>query len=478
MISRLEVALKDSCQLDKGQTVLIGVSGGPDSLCLLDVLNRLEYPVVVAHFNHGLRTEADEEAQGVRILAETLGLHVIIGREDIGARAEQEGLSIEAAARIWRYRFLFSQARAFDAQAVAVGHNADDQVETVLMHLLRGSGLSGLKGMRFRSLPNPWSRYVPLVRPLLGSWREEINVYLNKRGLKPYTDRSNLDTKFFRNRLRHELIPLLEGYNPRLRESIWRMTRILMADDEALSLAANSSWRDCIIEEGDGFVAFDRLTLVDQPLGLKRRLLRKGIARLRPGLRDVDFDSVERALDFLVRPSHSRQMDLGFGLRIFIEDDRFYLAAWEADLPTSDWPQVHPGKMLNLEVPGHLPLGEGWSFKVDIEQGEDILSQVEANKNPFQAWADLGEATPTLRVRSRRSGERFQPLGMHGHSIKVSDLMINEKLPRRAREGWPLVCLDDQVVWIPGLRLGHPFRVTSSSYRVVHMSLFREHNLD
>jgi tRNA(Ile)-lysidine synthase len=401
-----------------------------------------------------------------------------MGGEDIIAKAEQEGLSIEEAARVWRYRFLFSQARALDTQAVAVGHNADDQVETVLMHLLRGAGLSGLKGMQFRSIPNPWSRDVPLVRPLLGIWRGEISAYLDKRSLKPHMDRSNLDTRFFRNRLRHELIPYLEGYNPQLREIIWRTAEILAGDEEALTLAANRAWGECILEEGDEFVAFKQLSLSDQPLGLKRRLLRKAIERLRPGLRDVDFNSVERALDFLIRPSRSRQMDLGLGLRVLIEKERFYLAAWEADLPTRDWPQLPSGKRFNLEIPGTLSLGEGWSLRAVVEQGEDIQVRIRANKNPFQAWVDVGEATPTLHVRSRRSGERFRPLGMKGHSIKVSDFMINEKLPRRARQGWPLVCLDDQVVWIPGLRLGHPFRVTSSSYRVVHVSLIRGHNPD
>ena len=162
-------AIKGKCLLDSGSAVLVGVSGGPDSLCMLDILRRLDYRLVVAHLDHSLRADSAQEAEQLRHLVEGYSLPFVLERGDVPAYAARHSLSIEEAAREVRYRFLFDQAARCQAPAVAVGHTANDQVETVLMHLLRGSGLAGLRGMSYRSLPNPWSQSIPLVRPLLGA---------------------------------------------------------------------------------------------------------------------------------------------------------------------------------------------------------------------------------------------------------------------------------------------------------------------
>ena len=209
MLEVVRSVLQNRCGLTPLSRLLVAVSAGPDSLCLLHVLWQLGYSVVVAHLDHGLRVESAAEAAMVQHFAEDLGVQWVCKRQDVQGYATQNGLSIEEAARNLRYRYLFEQAERLEAQAVAVGHNADDQVETVLMHLLRGAGLSGLRGMGHYSLPNPWSQRIPLVRPLLGIWRGEIQAYLDRSGLKPSLDSSNLELRYYRNRLRHELIPHL-----------------------------------------------------------------------------------------------------------------------------------------------------------------------------------------------------------------------------------------------------------------------------
>jgi tRNA(Ile)-lysidine synthase len=233
-LERIRSLLESECGLQSEKPVLVGVSGGPDSLCLADVLESLGYSLVIAHFNHQLRPQAGDDARVVEEFAGKRGIPFVLGSEKVGEFAESHHLSLEEAARICRYRFLFSQAEAAGAQAVAVAHNADDQVETVLMHLLRGSGLSGLRGMPYRSLTTEWSSTIPLVRPLLGVWREEINEYCAVRQLQPVTDLSNQDTTFYRNRLRHELVPYLQHYNPQAKERIWKMANVLAADYEVL----------------------------------------------------------------------------------------------------------------------------------------------------------------------------------------------------------------------------------------------------
>jgi tRNA(Ile)-lysidine synthase len=471
MLYDLKISAEKHCLLLPQKPLLVAVSGGPDSLYLLDALWRLGFSLVVAHLDHQLRSSSGSEADTVRQAANERGIEFILGHQDVHALADDYGFSIEEAAREARYRFLFAQATQIGAQAVAVGHSADDQVETVLMHLLRGAGLSGLKGMPYRQLPNAWSQDIPLVRPLLGVWRDEIWEYINENNLMPVIDESNLDTRFYRNRLRHELIPYLENYNPRLRQSIWRMADVSAGDHESLEMLVDDIWPECVRQAGRTFVEFKASALRDQPLGLQRRLLLRGIALLRPGLRDVDYASIERALDFLETPSRSSQIDLIAGLRLNMDSDALWLTTWESGLPPGDWPQVRGSEALVLAIPGASLLSGGWQIRSEQVNMPADLSTVLENSDPYQAWLDLDQLKTPLIVRSRRPGDRFQPLGMGGHSIKISDFMINARLPRQARAHWPLVLSGSEIAWLPGFRVGHPFRIRETTLRLAHLVL-------
>jgi tRNA(Ile)-lysidine synthase len=244
MLEHLQEILRKKCQLHPSAPTLVGVSGGPDSLCLWDVLHRLGYPTIVAHYNHGLRPEAEEEAESVRQAAATAGVPFVFEQAKIAEIAERESLSLEEAARTARYSFLFSQAQRLGAQAVAVAHTADDQVETVLMHLLRGAGLSGLGGMSYRAIPNPWSQKIPLIRPLLDIWRPEVLVYCAEHALQPAYDATNLDQAYFRNRLRFDLIPSLEQYNPAARRLIWQT--VIRAGFWIIENAVVRAWKPAV----------------------------------------------------------------------------------------------------------------------------------------------------------------------------------------------------------------------------------------
>jgi len=470
MLNRLRPILQQDCQLATAKPILAGISGGPDSLCLLDVLHSLGYAVVVAHLNHQLRPEAEAEALLVRAAAEERGLPFVSGQAEVRALAESQSLSVEEAARLLRYRFLFEQARRVEAQAVAVAHTADDQVETVLMHLLRGAGLAGLRGMPYRALPNAWSNDIPLVRPLLGVWRSQVLAYCQARGLQPVFDRSNLDTTYYRNRLRHELLPILQTYNPAVQQALWRMAQSLAADYAALEALTAAAWQTCVVSEAPAYVVLDNTCLQEQPLAIQRLLVRQAISHLRPGLRDMDFEDVQRTLAFIRQPSRSGQRDLSAGLRLVSEGGRIWLAGWESEAPLGDWPRA-PLEPLRLDVPGEVQLPGKWLLSATpAPDAAAALVEACANPNPFRAWFDLGDSRLPLTVRARRPGDRFQPLGMP-HSMKLSDFMINARLPRRARARWPLVCLGDEVVWVAGYRLSHAHRLTSASRNVALLDL-------
>ena len=478
MFERIVNILQQNCYLRPGKPVLVGVSGGGDSLCLLDLLNRSGYPSVVAHLNHGLRPEAAADAQFVERTAGDLGLPFILGEADVAAHAQRFGLSVEEAARHLRYTFLFEKALLVGAQAVAVAHHADDQVETILMHFLRGSGLAGLRGMRYWTLPNPWSKEVPLVRPLLEIWREEIDAYLTERRIEPVEDVTNRDTKIFRNRLRHELVPYLSTYNPGIRRVLWRMGQVLDSENDLVEGMVDPAWEETYFEHGSGCVSFRFHALVVQPKALQRRLIRRGISLLLPGLRDIDFNTVQRAVDFLGAPTSSGRVELAAGLYLLIEDELLWLAEETAALPHSFWPQLpsqgNGCQVLDLDLPGTAKLGNGWVITCDLEdQPEAAHRQALVNNDMFQAWIDALQTRFPLTIRSRLSGDRFFPAGMAGRSVKVSDFMINVKMPARARACWPLVYSEQDLVWVPGYRLGQAFLVSEASEKVAHLRLFR-----
>jgi tRNA(Ile)-lysidine synthase len=473
MLENFESVLRDQCLLVRDRPIIVGVSGGPDSLCLMEALRQAGYKLIVAHFNHQLRPEAAEDARAVEKTASRLMLGSVIDGADVRAHAEADKLSIEEAARNLRYRFLFNLAREHNAQAVAVGHTADDQVETVLMHFLRGSGLAGLKGMTHRTVVETFDDQIPIIRPLLDYWREETVVYCAANGLRPHYDSTNDSLNFQRNRIRHLLLPTLESYNPKFREAIQRMSQSLKADHDFLNDAMESSWAKSLVELGKEEVIFDYANFSGCSLGLQRNMLKRSLQHLRPGL-DVTFSVLERATDFINRHEiSSTRVNLKGGLRMFRESDRIYICTPEAGLPFNLWPQLSTGEE-PVQIPGQLDLTAGWKFTSERWGIPALaLEHAERNEDPYQVWLDADKLPQNLSLRNRRSGDQFEPLGLEGHRQKLSDFMVNEKMPQRAREHWPLLSADDVIVWVPGYRPAHPFRLTESTRNVIYFSIVR-----
>jgi tRNA(Ile)-lysidine synthase len=476
MFENIDSLLRDQCGLVKNRPILAGVSGGPDSLCLMGILRKAGYQVVVAHFNHKLRPDSDEDASIVEQTAARLQLTHVVESGDVHAYAEQEKLSMEEAARNLRYRFLMAQARLTKSQAVAVGHTADDQVETVLMHFLRGAGLAGLKGMTHRTIIQAFDPEIPIVRPLLDTWREETVVYCAVNGLRPRHDPSNASLDFFRNRLRHLLIPSLESYNPRFREIVWRTSRSLAGDYEVLTKVLDEKWKACVVQENADFVAFDVSRLTNEPIGLQRNLLRRAMERIRPANLDVGFEMLERAGQFINgAPTHYGRFDLTNNMHLLREGLLLYVVAGDATLPVERWPQMpEDGSTIPLKIPDSIELSGSWKLSCERWNIPSLaMGQARANEDPFQVWLDAKGISDALELRVRQEGDRFEPLGMNGKTMKISDFFINVKLPQRARDRWPLLCMGAKVVWVPGYRPAHSYRLTESTRQALYFSLTR-----
>ncbi len=472
---RLEDAAREACALSQDQPVLLGVSGGADSLAMMFGLHALGYNLVIAHLDHALRPESGAEADFVQSMACSLGINCTLQRVDVGQIAQEESLSIEEAARQVRYRFLFQQARSIGCQAVAVAHHADDQVETVLMHFLRGSALPGLTGMAYRRIIPQWDADIPVVRPLLGIWREEIEAYVESLGVDPCVDESNLDTRYHRNRIRHALIPELETYNPQIRPVIWRMADVLRAEADYLEQKTQEAYADCLARVTEGGIELRRSTFLSCPLAIRRRVLRQAIEQLRPDLRDIGYEAVARGLAFAERSDAGGEIDLVARLNLAVIGDALIIKTWEADLPDFGNPLLPDNQFeAALAVGSALPLTNEWQLEVHrLDEIPESPLQAVKNLPPLEAWLDEDCLDQPLRVRAPKEGERFQPLGMSGHSQSLQDLFVNLKVPAHVRPQWPLVVSGGQIVWVVGLRPSEPFKITAQTRRILAVRLVK-----
>lgn len=476
---KVKVVAHESCKLVLDRPVLVGFSGGADSLCLLHCLQLAGYPVVAAHLDHGLRPGSGQDAFQAGKLARDLGVPFITECRPVKPTAESRGLSIEAAARDVRYRFLFEQAGKINAQAVAVGHTADDQVETILLHLLRGTGLQGLHGMAYRSIIHNWGNGLPLVRPLLDTWRAETQAYCKTLILNPVEDPSNQERDYMRNRVRMELIPFLSSFNPQVSQAIWRLGVAAWIDYAYIEEEIKRVWPACLSAEGDGYLALDWQALNRLHPALLAGVLRRALVHLRPGGEAAESADIRRVQAFLQSSPRSGQADLSAGLRLVRVDDRqagiprqLVIASWGDPLPGLDGPQARSSSQV-LPMPGRVDLGHGWMLTAEVVLDFPQAGAVPGEKpDPFQAWLDVGDAVE-LVIRSRKEGDRFYPLGLAGHSQKLSDFMVNVRLPAGLRQYWPLVCREGMIAWIPGYRIAHPFRLVESTRGAVHLCLFR-----
>jgi tRNA(Ile)-lysidine synthetase-like protein len=480
--------------INPGDTVVVGVSGGPDSLCLLHVLAALMPGLTVrlhvAHLHHGLRgADADADAAFVAEIAAAWGLPCTVQQADVAALANQTGASLEEAAREARYMFLGRLAGEISAQAVAVGHNADDQAETVLMHFLRGSGLAGLRGMQPRSpFPVPKLTIVNcqlsivncqlsivnlrLIRPLLLVPRTDVLQYCAEHGLTPHYDRSNEDTTFFRNRLRHELLPLLESYNPQIRRTLANTAAVLADDYELLRGNLLATWPDVVTQKGGGRLVVDLAAWRGLPIALQRSVLREAIHRLRASLRNVNFVHVDNALWLLREGVAGDRMTLPAGLELVLGYDRFAMGDEGIELPVNDLPQMDV-EWLPLPVPGTLDLG-GWQVEMTLLDPANLPLGWTENTDPWQAWLDADALGPTPALRTWCEGDRFQPLGMAGRSKLLAELFTNVKIPAPARQRWPLLTTSaGDIAWVCGLRVDERAGITATTQQVLHVRLSR-----
>jgi len=462
--------------LNRGDRVVIGVSGGPDSLCLLDSLHHLGYPLICAHLDHGLRPESSGEAAYAKSIAQSYNLPFELEKQDVTLKAGA-GVSLEEAARLARYDFLVRVARKNDVPVIATGHTADDQVETVLMHFLRGTGPSGLRGMLPDTQLDSWvgipdSRGIRLIRPLLTLNRGQTEGHCQAVGLEPVIDSSNMDHTFFRNRIRHELLPLLETYNPGIRQVLLRLARIMTAEVDLSAKMVASDWESVFEPLGESALILRVESMERKPLALQRALLRSAIKKLQPSVRDVSFDTIERGLQFVSDPIRPASRPLIAGLMLKDLGEEILLYQTDSPVIFDRLPQLIGDAQVEVPVSGEVELAGGWKLTAASESiaPGSYQTYLKAQEGDFAAIDESSLSAP-LSVRTRAPGDRMQPLGLEG-TTKVADIMINNRIPDLARARWPIIVSGDEVVWVAGVRMSHLFRLTEGTSQVIVIRLY------
>ena len=443
-----------------GATIVVACSGGPDSTALLRSLHRLrtshELSLHVAHLNHDFRgVEADHDAAFVQRLANGLGLPCSIDKRDPIAYQRSQGVSsFEQAAREMRYSFLLSVAYTVEASVVALGHASDDQAETVLLHILRGSGLQGLRGMTDVT-EWPWPTREPgpqLYRPLLSASKAETAAYCRELGQTYREDSGNYLWRFTRNRVRLDLMPrLARDYNPRVQEALLRLSRTAAEETDYLDSELENRWHSLATVE-EGAVSLDARAMATLHRALQRRALRRAYSFAAGDARTLNESHLDAMLHLVENRRGGRSISLPRGLRARIQADVLRIATQDE---SSQLPPL--SRECSVRVPREI--GE----VVEVEAGEWLLKMRIGTASGQQGGGDpsvqrftarlrrevLGE---TVTLRGRRPGDQFQPSGMSG-TKKLQDLFTDAKIPRSQRDNVPLLVCEYGIAWVVGHRV-------------------------
>lgn len=447
--------VKEFGLLSENETVVLAVSGGPDSLCLLYMFNNLavEYnlKLVVAHLNHCLRPEGRHEAIAVEKIANSLNLPCEVKAVDIRAYKQLLGVGEEEAGRRARYLFLLEVARKYGASKIATGHHRDDQAETVLLNIIRGSSVDGLSGI----LPIRKWKGVKLIRPLLNLWRVEIENYCRELNLKPFTDSSNLETDYKRNKLRLELIPLIEArFNPKIREGLAGLADLAARDRHFLQSLAKLKYRELARFTGNVTI-FKQQLLKKLPPALRGRVVYMAIKKYLPAGK-ISRAHVEQVLRQIINNKTGQTLTLPGGLRVEQSYGNILFFLWKAQESKKIKPDILP-------VPGRVFLAD----RLLIESRLVSLKDLSWPPRKYEAYLDYNKLpSGMITVRSRKPGDRFSPQGAGG-SKKLKEILIDQKIPRDRRDLIPVVAVQDEIIWLTGVRIAEQYRVTEETEQVL-----------
>lgn len=439
MIERVRNTIVKQNMLESGDIVVLGFSGGPDSLAMLHVLHRLRQEfgldLVAVHVNHMLRGEdADADEQFVRRYCDGIEVPLEVFHVDVSAIAESLGMSFEEAGRKVRYEKFDAVLKAYNAQKIAVGQNANDVVETALINLFRGAGVDGLASTAY-------NRNAQIIRPLLDVTRTEIEAYLDQNQLTPCVDKTNFEVDYTRNKIRNELLPYLKAhFNPSIESALMR-TVSLMREEKLFWHHHLEKLKKEICQIEDNRVRLSDPLFMKLSCAEQKRLLRYAIETVKGNLIDVSSDQIDSILKIrrtgaYVKLSHDVKITKGY----------------------DEWIVENPKQRRTLLPP---------FIRTEYLKREDFER---LGKNDLKIAVDADSIIGELSVRTRKPGDRFKPFGMEGFK-KLKDFFIDEKIPREQRDEIWLVCDDEKIIWVYDYRIDNRCRITKDTENILMIAL-------
>lgn len=439
--------------ISKGDKIVIGLSGGPDSTALLHVLNSLreDYGIKLyaVHINHMIRgDEALRDEEYSKSLSERLNVPFFLKRAEVIKFAKEKKMSLEEAGRYIRYSFFNEVAKEVGANKIALAHNMNDQAETMIMRFFRGSGISGLCGIK----PVRDNKY---IRPIIECNREEIEEYCKVNNLNPIIDSTNEESIYVRNRIRLEVIPYIKNYfNPNIVESLYRSSEIIRDEEDFIKIEAMKCIEVIKLKDGYDVKKFNSLHIA-----IKRRILRSIIEDAKGNLNGIEGKHIEECIEIIKNEDTGKRVSLPDNIECLIEYDIFKI---------NKKTQIKDFE-IELKIPGKVILEEQ---NIEISLKIICKNNYTFRDTMFIKYFDYDKIKDKLCIRNRRDGDYMYPKGMEGRK-KIKDIFIDKKIPRDVRDRIPLIALGNEILWIPKIRDTRNYKIDENTKHILEIKIKR-----
>ena len=466
LIEKVLQAIRKYNLIQEGEGIVVGLSGGPDSVCLLHVLHchaaLLKVKLFAVHINHMLRgKESEEDEIYISELCAKLGIPLHVMAYNIKEISKARKISLEEAGREIRYQEFECFAKAVGASKIAVAHNKNDQAETVIMRIIRGTGLDGLKGMDHQR--------DNIIRPLLDIDRKEIEAYCLENSLYPRTDSSNLESVYTRNRVRLELIPSINSmFDTDIVGSIYKMSLLLRDDHDFIENSVLSIYNNCVENKRDKSLQLNLGKLKEWPAAVYKRIFRTAIREVKGDLTGIENVHIESILDLMLHGTTGSVVHLPSGLRV-----RRSYTTLEINTETVEEPLVFEE---SLRIPGETVIKELQGFFESELESFDWDRHMTTSGKSLEQFFDYEKLKLGINIRNRRTGDSFKPLNSNG-TKKLKEYLIDQKIPRENRDRIPLIAKDNEIVWIVGNKISDKFKVTENTKSVLKLKYIKKNTL-
>lgn len=465
MIYKVKSFIKENNLIKKNDNILVALSGGPDSICLLHVLHSLKeelsLTIGAAHINHMLRgVESTCDEDYVEKFCEKLSIPCYVARIDIDYIAKKSGISHEMAGRDERYKFFESISNKHGYNKVAIAHNANDQAETVIMRMMRGTGLEGLCGIRAK-------RGEKIIRPILSISREEIEEYCDEKKLEPRIDKTNLENIYSRNKVRLDILPYMkENFNSDIMQTLNRMASILQRDDEYINKQCNKYYEEHCRMKSEGLFINKNIFKLDD--AIITRVIKKSLIDYSGKYTNFEMKHIYDVIDLANRGTNKR---INLPNDIIAENiyGDIYLKHKNKKVENNEI-ENNEIVVLKKELNNNTFIFKNYIVNIEVINNKN---NIEFSNNDLIKYFDYDNIVEGIIIRTRKDGDKIRPLGMKGNK-KLKDIFINNKVPKDDRDSVPITCFDNNIAWIVGHKVSEDYKITQKTNTIIKIMFVRK----